>query len=163
MADLKKIGNFLRKTANKAWNPGAKDIANAKDLLAAKKVSEMLNPQSSALRKVLDKCPLTRHRIQAMDAAAKELGNRAAKAEIKGNLKNLIGRTAVVGAGIGSLGVVGMTLKAIDPKLIDNDLFYVLKCDKVIKQFKKKDDAQKYAAVHQGSVNKGSTLKQKVG
>lgn len=158
MATLDKIGNFLRKTANKAWNPGVKDIANAQKVLKQKSIVDFLTPKGRLTRKV---APETL--VATLEHAAKSMGNTAAELKTKGNMKNLAARLGLISVGgLTATGVVGYTLKNIDPKLIDADKYYVLKNDKVIHDFKKKEDAQKYAAVHQGSVNKGTTLKQKV-
>lgn len=77
----------------------------------------------------------------------------------------LIGGYGLAGAvGLGLTGtVVGLALGAIKKADVDDDKYYVVKDDKVVKMYDKKDDAQKYADGHDGVVNKGTTLKDKVG
>lgn len=69
---------------------------------------------------------------------------------------------ALFGAQVG--GVVGLLLGAIKKTDVKDESYYVVKNDRVIKEFKNKDAANHYSKIHAGSyVNKGSTLKDKVG
>jgi translation elongation factor EF-1beta len=143
---LGKIGKYLRKTANKAWNPGAKDLHRA-----ARAESKLATP--TALENIGAADP-------NKSIETKILRETAKKSKLYGNMKNIASRGAIATAVVGT--PVGFTLKAIKKQSIEDDKYYVLKNDKVIHEFVKKEDAQKYAAVHNGAVNKGSTLKQKV-
>ena len=158
MATINKIGDFVRKTANKAWTPSSSDIPNATDTLAETKAVESLDPQGKAMKDSVED-----HSNQALEKAGEKLGNEGANADTKGNMSDLVDSQKVGSdVGLSATGVVGYTLKNIDKNLIEDDKFYVLKNDKVIHEFVKEGDAKNYAAVHQGSVNKGSTLKHKV-
>ena len=77
----------------------------------------------------------------------------------------LIGGYGLAGAVVSGLTgtVVGLALGLIKKADVDDDKYYVVKNDKVVKMYDKKDDAQKYADEHNGVVNKGTTLKDKVG